>query len=167
MTSGFSWREVVLPVAVLVLYSAGYIARITRASVAEAMAAPYVRTAVMKGAAPGRVVWRHVLPNAMIAPITVVLLQVPFLLSGVIVVEVFFAYRGFGSLLYEAALNSDVAVIEACAMVSVIAVVGTQLLSDMAYAWLNPRLRVTAPRRGAAAAPAPAAPSRAAPEPAE
>lgn len=140
MTQGFAWRELVLPVLVLALYSTGYLARITRASMAEAMASPYVRTALMKGASLARIVLRHALRNALIAPVTIIMLQVPWLLSGVIVVEVFFAYKGFGTLLYEASLNSDVYVIEDCAMVSVVVVVATQLASDLVYAWLNPRI---------------------------
>src|SRR5262249_37791010 len=80
------------------------------------------------------------LRNALIAPVTVVMLYIPWLLSGVIVTEVFFAYKGFGSLLYEASVNSDVFLIEACAMVSVIVVVATQLASDLLYIALNPRI---------------------------
>ncbi|WP_181702776.1 ABC transporter permease [Chthonobacter albigriseus] len=141
MLSGFSVTEMILPVSVLTLYSAGYLARITRASMVEAMRSPYVRTALMKGASTSRIVLRHALRNALIAPVTVVMLQIPWLLSGVIVVEVFFAYKGFGTLLYEAALNTDVYLIEACAMVSVVVVVATQLISDVLYRLLNPRIR--------------------------
>jgi peptide/nickel transport system permease protein len=68
------------------------------------------------------------------------MLQIPWLLSGVIVVEVFFAYQGFGTLLYQAALNSDIYLIEACTMVSVVVVVLTQIVSDFLYACLNPRM---------------------------
>jgi ABC-type dipeptide/oligopeptide/nickel transport system permease component len=150
MTSGFAWREVVLPVMVLVLYDFGYVARIVRAAMAEVMTQPYVRTALMKGASPTRIIFRHALRNALVAPITVVMLQIPWLLSGVIVVEVFFAYKGFGTLLYQACLNSDVALIEACAMVSVIVIVVTQFFSDLLYALLNPRIQLTAPRRAVA-----------------
>jgi peptide/nickel transport system permease protein len=150
MTSGFAWREVVLPVMVLVLYDFGYVARIVRAAMAEVMTQPYVRTALMKGASPARIIFRHALRNALVAPITVVMLQIPWLLSGVIVVEVFFAYKGFGTLLYQACLNSDVALIEACAMVSVIVIVATQFFSDLLYALLNPRIQLTAPRRAVA-----------------
>jgi peptide/nickel transport system permease protein len=150
MTSGFAWREVVLPVMVLVLYDFGYVARIVRAAMAEVMTQPYVRTALMKGASPARIIFRHALRNALVAPITVVMLQIPWLLSGVIVVEVFFAYKGFGTLLYQACLNSDVALIEACAMVSVIVIVVTQFFSDLLYALLNPRIQLTAPRRAVA-----------------
>jgi peptide/nickel transport system permease protein len=94
----------------------------------------------MKGASTPRIVLKHALRNALIAPVTVIMLYVPWLLSNAIVVEVFFAYRGFGILLYTASLNHDIYLIEACAMVSVVVVVVTQLLSDLAYTWLNPRI---------------------------
>lgn len=151
MLGGFNVPELVLPVMVLTLYSAGYLARITRASMVEAMRSPYVRTALMKGASTSRIVLRHALRNALIAPVTVVMLQIPWLLSGVIVAEVFFAYKGFGTLLYEAALNSDVFLIEACAMVSVVVVVSTQLISDVLYRLLNPRIKFDAQTSGATA----------------
>jgi len=150
LADGFSLRELALPVAVLALSSTGYIARITRASMVEAMASPSVRTARLKGAGPARIVLGHALRNALGAPVTVILLQIPWLLSGVIVVEVFFAYPGFGTLLYVASLNSDIYLIEACSMIGVIAVVSSQLLSDLINAALNPRLateRRALPRR--------------------
>jgi peptide/nickel transport system permease protein len=150
MLDGFSYQQLVMPVMVLVLYDFGYVARIVRAAMAEVMTQPYVRTALMKGASPARIIFRHALRNALVAPITVVMLQIPWLLSGVIVVEVFFAYKGFGTLLYQACLNSDVALIEACAMVSVIVIVATQFFSDLLYALLNPRIQLTAPRTAVA-----------------
>jgi peptide/nickel transport system permease protein len=146
MSSGFAWDQLVLPTLVLALYATGYLARIARASMAETMEAPYIRAAMMRGVPPARLVLRHALRNALVAPVTVIMLQIPWLLSGVIVVEVFFAYSGFGSLLYEAGLNSDIAVIESCAMISVVVVLATQSLSDLAYVWLNPRLRRTGTR---------------------
>jgi len=140
MTEGFSGTELVMPVLVLCLAGIGYLARMTRASMVEVMAQPYIRTALMKGADTRRIVTKHALRNALIAPVTVIMLYIPWLLSNAIVVEVFFAYRGFGTLLYTASLNHDIYLIEACAMVSVIVVVCTQLLSDVAYTWLNPRI---------------------------
>jgi peptide/nickel transport system permease protein len=140
LAGGVTLKEFVLPVAVLALSSTGYIARMTRASVVEVMAAPYVRTALLKGASLRRIVFSHVLRNALGPPVTVIMLQIPWLLSGVVVVEVFFAYPGFGTLLYQASVNSDIFLIEACAMIGVIAVVLSQLLSDLINAWLNPRL---------------------------
>jgi len=142
MADGIVWRELVLPVSVLVLASAGYLARITRTSVIDVMAQPYIRTARLKGASPRRIIARHVLRNALVAPVTAVALQIPWMISGVIIVEVFFAYRGFGTLLYQAALNSDVALVEAGAMVSVIVVVVSQILGDIVQRRLDPRRRV-------------------------
>jgi peptide/nickel transport system permease protein len=138
---GFSWRELVMPVLVLVLYDVGYVARITRASMAEAMTAPYVRLATLRGIPRHRVVLRHALRNALVAPVTVLLLHVNWLVSGVIVVEFFFAYKGFGSLILEASLGKDLFLLEACTMVTVAIAVASQSLSDLAYLWLNPRLR--------------------------
>jgi peptide/nickel transport system permease protein len=146
MADGFHLRELVLPVSVLTLYSAGYVARMTRASMIEVMQSPYIRTARLKGNSMRRVILRHALRNALITPVTVIMLQIPWLMSGVIVVEVFFAYQGFGTLLYQAALNTDIYLIEACTMVSVVVVVFTQVASDLMYAWLNPRMSVRAPR---------------------
>ncbi len=148
LSAGVTIKELVLPVAVLTLSSAGYIARMTRASMVEVMASPYVRTARLKGASTVRIVFAHALRNALGAPVTVIMLQIPWLLSGVIVVEVFFAYPGFGTLLYQASVNSDIYLIEACAMIGVVAVVVSQLVSDMINAWLNPRL-VKAVRKAA------------------
>jgi len=106
------------------------------------MTTPYIRTAVLKGLPFKRVVFRHALRNALIAPFTVIMLQVNWLLSGVIVVEFFFAYKGFGSLLLEASLNQDIFLIEACTMVAVFVAVTTQTLADIGYTYLNPRIRL-------------------------
>ena len=141
MTEGFEIEQLVLPVLVLVLYDFGYVTRMTRASMADVMGAPYIRTAELKGLPKRLVILRHALRNALIAPFTVIMLQINWLLSGVIVVEVFFAYKGFGALLLEASLNQDIHVIEACAMVAVSVAVATQTLADVAYAYLNPRIR--------------------------
>jgi len=141
MTGGFALDQLILPVMVLVLYDFGYVARMTRASMAEVMTTPYIRTAILKGLPYQQVILRHALRNALIAPFTVVMLQVNWLLSGVIVVEFFFAYKGFGALLLEASLNQDIFLIEACAMVAVFVAVTTQTLADIGYTYLNPRIR--------------------------
>lgn len=141
MTGGFSLEQLVLPVMVLVLYDFGYVARMTRASMAEVMTTPYIRTAILKGLPYRQVIMKHALRNALIAPFTVIMLQVNWLLSGVIVVEFFFAYKGFGALLLEASLNQDIFLIEACAMVAVVVAVTTQTIADIGYTFLNPRIR--------------------------
>lgn len=141
MTSGFSWKEMILPVMVLVIYDFGYVTRMTRASMAEVMTSQYIRTAILKGLPYKRVIMRHALRNALIAPFTVIVLQLNWLLSGLVVVEVFFAYKGFGSLLVDAALFGDIYVIEACVMVAVFIAVFSQFISDLGYTLLNPRIR--------------------------
>ena len=141
MTGGFSLVQLALPVMVLVLYDFGYVTRMTRASMSEVMMTHYIRTAVLKGVPYKTVIMRHALRNALIAPFTVIMLQINWLLSGVIVVEFFFAYKGFGALLLEASLNQDIFLIEACAMVAVFVAVVTQTLADIGYTYLNPRIR--------------------------
>jgi peptide/nickel transport system permease protein len=143
MTDGFDIVQLVLPVMVLVLYDFGYVARMTRASMAEVMMTHYIRTAILKGLPYRTVIVRHALRNALIAPFTVIMLQINWLLSGVIVVEFFYAYKGFGALLLEASLNQDIFLIEACAMVAVFVAVSTQTIADVGYTYLNPRIRFT------------------------
>ncbi len=141
MADGFNFKELILPLMVLVIYDFGYVTRMTRASMAEVMTTQYIRTAVLKGLPYRRVILKHALRNALIAPFTVIMLQINWLLSGVIVVEFFFAYKGFGALLLEASLNQDIFLIEACAMVAVFVAVGTQTIADIGYTYLNPRIR--------------------------
>jgi peptide/nickel transport system permease protein len=141
MADGFNFKEMVLPVMVLVVYDFGYVARMTRASMAEVMTTHYIRTAVLKGLPYRKVILKHALRNALIAPFTVIMLQINWLLSGVIVVEFAFAYKGFGALLLEASLTSDIFMIEACAMVAVFVAVGSQMIGDIGYTYLNPRIR--------------------------
>ena len=141
MTSGFDPVQMILPVLVLTLYGFGYIARMTRASMAEVMTTPYIRTAVLKGLPYRRIIMKHALRNALIAPFTVIMLQINWLLSGVVVTEFAFGYKGFGALLLEAALRRDIFVIEACGVAAVFVAVFTQTVGDLGYTYLNPRIR--------------------------
>lgn len=141
MIDGWDWRQIALPVLTLVLYDFGYVARMTRASMAEVMTSQYIRTAVLKGLPYRRVILRHALRNALIAPFTIIVLQLNWLLSGVVVVEVFFQYSGFGKLLLDAALFGDIYVIQAATLVAVFVAVVSQIISDVGYMFLNPRIR--------------------------
>jgi peptide/nickel transport system permease protein len=141
MLDGFSFRELVMPVLVLVTADFGYVARITRAAVADVMMAPYIRTALLKGLPYRRVILRHVLRSALIAPFTVIMLHINWLIAGVVVVEFFFAYKGFGSLIVQASLNRDLYLLEACTVVAVAISVTTQTIADIGYTFLNPRIR--------------------------
>jgi peptide/nickel transport system permease protein len=131
-----------LPVATIALYGTGYIARMTRASMTEVMTQQYIRTARLKGVSFRQVVMRHALRNALIAPFTVIMLQFPWLLNGVVIVETLFNYKGFGWTLVQAAGNNDIDTLLACSVVAVFVVLVTQLISDIGYVFLNPRIRL-------------------------
>jgi peptide/nickel transport system permease protein len=140
---GITFWNFTLPVMTVALYGMGYVARITRASMTEVMTQQYIRTARLKGVSFANIVLRHALRNALIAPFTVIMLQIPWLLNGVVIVEVLFSYPGFGWALFEAAANNDIELLLAASVVAVLVVLVTQLISDIAYVYLNPRIRVT------------------------
>jgi peptide/nickel transport system permease protein len=131
----------ILPVMTLTAVELGYVARMTRASMVEVMDMPYIRTAVIKGMPRGRVIFRHAVRNALLAPITIIMLHVNWLIGGLVVVEVIFGYPGLGQYIYDAAIFGDFNAIEAAAMILVIVAVGTRLVGDFAYTLLNPRIR--------------------------
>ncbi|MCB9137246.1 MAG: ABC transporter permease [Caldilineaceae bacterium] len=131
----------VLPVMTLTAVELGYVARMTRASMVEVMEAPYIRTAAIKGMPRRRIVMRHALRNALLAPITIIMLHVNWLIGGVVVVEAIFGYPGLGSYIYSAAIFGDPNAVEAAAMLLVIIAVATRLIGDAAYMLLNPRIR--------------------------
>ena len=132
-----------LPVLTIALYGMGYIARMTRASMTEVMTAQYIRTARLKGVSFGNIVLKHALRNALIAPFTVIMLQFPWLLNGVVIVETLFNYKGFGWTPVQAAGNNDIELLLGVSVVSVVVVLTTQLISDIGYVYLNPRISVT------------------------
>jgi peptide/nickel transport system permease protein len=139
---GITFYNFTLPVMTMAIYGTGYIARMTRASMVEVMTQQYIRTARLKGLSFRGVVVKHALRNALIAPFTVIMLQFPWLLTGVVIVETMFRYQGFGFTLVEAAGNNDIDLLLGCSLVSVFVVLFTQLISDIGYAYLNPRIRV-------------------------
>src|SRR6056297_2835297 len=113
-----------LPVLTIALYGMGYIARMT-------------------GVKFGDIVLKHALRNALIAPFTVIMLQFPWLLNGVVIVETLFNYKGFGWVLVQAAGNNDIELLLGVSIVSVFVVLVTQLISDIGYVFLNPRIRMS------------------------
>jgi len=133
----------VLPVLTLTLIELGYVLRITRASMVEVMRSPYIRTAFLKGLPYWRIVFKHAVRNALMAPITVIMLHVNWLMGGIVIVEVVFGYPGLGKYLLDSALYKDINALEAGAMVLVTVAVGTQLIADIIYTFLNPRIRYT------------------------
>ena len=138
-----TFENFTLPVMTMALYGMGYIARMTRASMAEVMTAQYIRTARLKGVKFSQIVIKHALRNALIAPFTVIMLQFPWLLTGVVIVETLFNYKGFGWALVAAAGNNDIELLLSCSVVAVMVVLITQLISDIGYVFLNPRIRIS------------------------
>jgi peptide/nickel transport system permease protein len=134
-------RQLILPIITLTLIELGYVLRITRASMVEVMRTNYIRTATLKGLPRWRIVFKHALRNALMAPITIIILHVNWLIGGIVVVETLFGFPGLGRYIMEAALFKDVFAIEAAAMLLVIIAVGTQLVADVIYTYLNPRIR--------------------------
>ena len=131
----------VLPVLTLTAVELGYVARMTRASMVEVMDSAYIRTAIVKGMPYWRVVILHAIRNALMAPITIIMLHVNWLIGGVVVVEVIFGYPGLGKFIFDSAIFGDFSAIEAAAMVTVIIAIITRLIGDLAYTLLNPRVR--------------------------
>lgn len=132
-----------LPVLTIALFNIGYIGRMTRASMAEVMTAQYIRTARLKGVSFAGIVIKHALRNALIAPFTVIILQIPYLLTGVVITETLFNYKGLGWQLVQAAGNNDIEMLLGVSVVSVVIVLVTQLISDIGYVKLNPRINIS------------------------
>jgi peptide/nickel transport system permease protein len=135
------WMGYILPILSLTFVAAAYIFRLARVSVIETLNAPYIRSAVLHGFSPRRIVWRHVLPNAGIVVVNACAISTIYLIGGVIVVENVFAYPGLGTLLVEAITTKDFPVIEAVAMVASVFVITINFFADLVALLLNPRLR--------------------------
>jgi peptide/nickel transport system permease protein len=131
----------VLPALTATLVLLAYVTRLTRASVLQELEKPYVRTATLTGMHRRRVVYRHVLGNALLPTITVVAISVGWLISGLIVVENVFNYPGLGSLLTFAIDRRDIPLLQAITMVAVLAFALANLAADLLYAYLDPRIR--------------------------
>jgi peptide/nickel transport system permease protein len=134
-------KMLILPVLTLTAVELGYVVRMTRASMVEVMGTAYIRTAIMKGMPRWQVVMRHAVRNALMAPITIIMLHINWLVGGVVVVEVIFGYPGLGKYIYDAAIFGDIYAVEAAAMVTVAIAIVTRLLGDLIYTFLNPRIR--------------------------
>jgi peptide/nickel transport system permease protein len=130
-----------LPVIPLMFVELGYIARMARAGMIDALAMPYVRTATLKGLSRRRVILVHALRNALVPTVTVIGTQVGWLLGGLVVVEKLFIYPGIGYLMYQSATLKDVKVLEATVLVIAAIYMFSNLAADVIVALLNPRVR--------------------------
>ncbi len=141
MTLGAKLHAIMLPVLVLVLVVLAHMMRMTRAAILNVMQSAYVETAELKGISPGRVIWRHALPNAIAPVVNVVMLNLAYLVVGVVVVEVVFVYPGMGQYLVDHVAKRDLPVVQACGMVFAAVYIGLNILADVISILANPRLR--------------------------
>ena len=133
--------HLLLPALPLVLILFGYIARMARAGMVEALDAEYTRTAILKGLSYPTVIWRHVLRNALLPTISVIATQTVYLIGGLVVIEILFHYQGIGSLIFTAANKKDFPMLQAGVMVVGALFAVATLIADLLYASLNPRIR--------------------------
>ena len=144
LRSGMSLSEqfyrMVLPILTLLLVILAHMVRNTRAAILSVMASPYVEMARLKGEPEARIVMREALPNSIGPIASVVALNLAYLISGVVVIEVVFVYPGVGQAMIDAVRNRDVPVIQACALIFATTYIGFNLVADVISIVSNPRL---------------------------
>jgi peptide/nickel transport system permease protein len=133
----------IMPVLTMTAVLFGYIMRMTRANIIEALETNYVRTAILKGLPRWQVIWRHAVPNAMLPTISVVSINIGWMLGGLIIVESVFGYPGLGLTLINAINRRDLPVLQAVALLVAGTYAVSNLVADLMYVWLNPRIRIS------------------------
>lgn len=141
-TTGQLIRHMILPVATLAIISIAGYSRFVRSSVLEVLSQDYVRTARAKGVRSGFVVLRHALPNAALPFITLIGLDIPFLLAGAVVTERIFAWPGMGRLFLDHTARADFPMLMGILMLISVAVVLFQIVTDVVYSFVDPRIRL-------------------------
>jgi peptide/nickel transport system permease protein len=141
MTLGEQLYAISLPVLVLVLVVLGHMMRMTRAAILNVMQSAYIETAELKGLRPIAVIARHAFPNAIAPVVNVVMLNLAYLVVGVVVVEVVFVYPGMGQYLVDHVSKRDVPVVQACGLVFAAIYIGLNIVADVVSILANPRLR--------------------------
>ena len=133
--------NIILPVIAISMIMTAHMARMVRSSVIQVMASDYVQMAILKGVPYWKMVFKHVLPNALLPAINVVALTIAWLLGGVVVTEVVFNYPGLGRLVIESISNRDLPVVQALAIILASIYVSINLIADLMTLMLNPRLK--------------------------
>ena len=136
-------EEFFLPALILAFSSAGIIMRLTRSSMLEVMRDDYIRTAWAKGLRERSIVWRHALKNALLPVLTVIGLEIGGLIGGAVIMETIFGLNGVGVYILQAVITRDILVVQTMALLFAAVYVLLNLLVDIGYAWLDPRIRYT------------------------
>ena len=134
-------QAVALPVIVLVLVVLAHMMRMTRAAILNVMQSAYIETAELKGLSPMTVIWRHAFPNAIAPVVAVVMLNMAYLVVGVVVVEVVFSYNALGQYLVDHVTKRDLPVVQAVGLIFAAVYIGLNMLADIIGILANPRLR--------------------------
>ncbi len=134
-------RYLILPAVTMGASLAAILTRMVRTAMLEELGQDYIRTARAKGLTETAVVWRHALPNALVPIVTVVGLQFGALLAGAIVTEKIFSWPGLGRLVVDAISNRDYALVQGCLLAIGLTYVLVNFMTDVVYAWINPRMR--------------------------
>ncbi|MEC8274851.1 MAG: ABC transporter permease, partial [Pseudomonadota bacterium] len=134
-------RALTLPAIALALPQASILARVLRSSLIDTLSDDYIRTARAKGLSAGQALRRHALRNAMIPVFTIIGLQFSFLIAGAVIIENVFFLPGLGRLVLQAITQRDLIVVESVVMLLVLAVILVNFVVELAYAWIDPRLR--------------------------
>ncbi|NBV61405.1 MAG: ABC transporter permease [Rhodobacteraceae bacterium] len=134
-------EAIALPVAVLTLVVLAHMMRMTRAAILNVMQSAYIETAELKGLTLFSVIWRHAFPNSIAPVVNVVMLNLAYLVVGVVVIEVVFVYPGMGQYLVDHVSKRDVPVVQACGLVFAAVYIGLNLIADIVSIVSNPRLR--------------------------
>ena len=129
-----------LPALTLTLVVTAHMMRMTRASIINLMASPYIEMARLKGMSPARIIWKHALPNALAPIINVIAINLAFLITGVVVVEVVFVYPGLGQLLVDSVSKRDITVVQGCCLIFAATYILLNLTADILAIATNPRL---------------------------
>jgi peptide/nickel transport system permease protein len=141
MSLGEKLSAIALPVGVLVLVVLAHMMRMTRAAILNVMQSAYIETAELKGLSGFNVIFRHAFPNAIAPIVNVVMLNLAYLVVGVVVVEVVFVYPGMGQYLVDHVSKRDVPVVQACGLVFAAVYIGLNMVADIVAILSNPRLR--------------------------
>jgi len=135
-------KHMIMPVIVLSITQAASLLRYTRSSMLEVMSKDYIRTARAKGLSRNKTIWTHGFRNSLISIVTVICMQIPTMFSGALITETVFVWPGIGMLNYEAILNRDYPLIMGITMLLAVIIVLSNLLADLLYAVVDPRIRV-------------------------
>ena len=141
MSLGEKLQTIALPVAVLTLVVLAHMMRMTRAAILNVMQSAYIETAELKGLTMFLIIWKHAFPNSIAPIVNVVMLNLAYLVVGVVVIEVVFTYPGMGQYLVDHVSKRDLPVVQACGLIFAAVYIGLNLIADVVSILANPRLR--------------------------